>query len=155
MKRAEKLRPTILVAEDDQDDFYMLSLALQETGLPVAVARAETGDQLMQMLAENMPDILFLDLQMPCKNGQQCLREIRADKRFDALPVVIHSSFYDPYHIDDCFRHGANLYLVKPYSFRAFVTILKHTLTRDWTQPLPRAEFVVDTSVYHADAENA
>jgi CheY-like chemotaxis protein len=141
MDPGEMRRPTILVAEDDEDDFYIFFLALQETGLPVTLLRAENGDRLMAMLHERVPDILFLDLDMPCKNGQQCLSEIRSDKRLDALPVVIYSSFDDARHVEYCFRHGANQYLVKPYGFSELVTAMKNVLTHDWTRPLDRSEF--------------
>jgi CheY-like chemotaxis protein len=147
MNPGEMRRLTILVAEDDEDDFYIFLLALQETGLPVTVLRAENGDRLMAMLHERAPDILFLDIDMPCKNGQQCLSEIRSDKRLDALPVVMYSSFDDVNHVDYCFGHGANLYLVKPNRFSEFVTTIKNVLTRDWTMRLDRAEFLIQTTV--------
>jgi CheY-like chemotaxis protein len=138
---------SILVAEDDDDDYVFFSMAVEEVEIAVALSRAEDGEILMRMLQEQIPDILFLDLQMPLKSGQECLREIRQDRRYDQLPIIIYSSFSDPDNIEQCFREAANLYSIKPDSLRGLVDVIKRVLSVDWKKMgyFPgRADFVIN-----------
>ncbi len=72
----------VLIAEDDDEDYLIFSLAIEELSFKVILSRAENGDILFKLLDENNPDIVFLDLLMPCKDGRQCLREIRANRKY-------------------------------------------------------------------------
>jgi len=56
------------------------------------LSRAINGKILLQLLEEKLPNILFPDLLMPCVDGCQCLKEIRANKKYDAIPIIIYSS---------------------------------------------------------------
>jgi CheY-like chemotaxis protein len=127
----DKPEKSVLIAEDDDEDFFIFSFAVNETKVAVALDRAENGDVLMKKLRNKIPDLLFLDIQMPCKDGRQCIREIRADKRYDDMPVIVYSSFDDMHNIDHCFREGANLYIVKPTYFADFVESLRLLLAMD------------------------
>jgi CheY-like chemotaxis protein len=122
----------VLLAEDDNEDYYIFSVAIQQVPLTVLLTRAENGELLMKLLDEKVPDILFLDMLMPCKDGQQCLREIRANKKYDALPIIVYSSLDDLRTIEFCYREGSNLYAIKPSSFDELKTILERILTIDW-----------------------
>jgi CheY-like chemotaxis protein len=140
---------SILVAEDDDDDYVFFSMAMEDVEIAVALSRAEDGEVLLRMLREQIPDILFLDLQMPIKSGQECLREIRQDRRYDQLPIIIYSSFADLSHIEHCFREAANLYSIKPDNLRALADVIKRVLLVDWKKMnyFPgRADFVVNPS---------
>ena len=137
----------VMLAEDDDEDFMVFDLALQETQLKVVLRRAENGEILIKLLDDNVPDILFLDMHMPCKDGQQCLREIRANKKYDSLPIIIYSSLRDLVTIDYCYREGANLYAVKPTSFQELKAVLIKILTVDWKKFLyypNRSDFVLN-----------
>lgn len=137
----------VLLAEDDDDDYYIFSLAIEQVPFTVLLTRAENGERLMKLLAEKTPDILFLDIYMPCKDGHQCLREIRADKKYDALPIVIYSSLDDLRNIEFCYRQGSNLYAHKPSSFDELKTILERILSIDWKKMLyfpPLSDFVLN-----------
>lgn len=79
----------VLIAEDDDDDFYIFSKAIEELSIPIILSRAENGEILIKLLNEKYPDMLFLDILMPCKDGRQCLKEIRSDRRYDDLPIII------------------------------------------------------------------
>ena len=63
------------------------------------------------------PDVLFLDLNMPLKNGMECLVEIRSDKTFDKLPIIIFSTSSQKQAVDTAYENGATFYLKKPDSF--------------------------------------
>ena len=85
----------VLIAEDDDEDYLIFSLAIEELSFKVILSRAENGDLLFKLLDENNPDIVFLDLLMPCKDGRQCLREIRSNRKYDAIPIIVYSSLSD------------------------------------------------------------
>lgn len=136
----------VLIAEDDDDDYYIFSVAIAETSFRVMLSRAEDGETLLKILEDNTPDILFLDLLMPCKDGKECLREIRASRKYDNMPVIIYSSLSDLTTIDYCFREGSNLYAVKPNSIFQLKTILERILTINWRKTLyfpQRSAFVL------------
>lgn len=126
----------ILLAEDDDDDYYVFSLAIEQVPFTVLLTRAENGELLLKLLEEKMPDILFLDIYMPCKDGHQCLREIRANKKYDSLPIIIYSSLNDLRNIEFCYRQGSNLYAIKPSSFDELKVILEKVLAIDWKKML-------------------
>ena len=89
----------ILLADDDEDDCFFFDKIL--TGLSVATTLTVVGDgeQLMNLLRQEstpLPDLLFLDLNMPRLNGLECLTAIKSDERLTHLPVVILSTFIAP-----------------------------------------------------------
>lgn len=126
----------IILAEDDADDYFFFSLAISEIPIKVLLTRAEDGEKLMQLLEEKVPDILFLDLLMPCKNGQECLHTIRSDRRFDQLPIIVYTSMDDIANIEFCFREGSNLYAVKPANLADLKAVLERILAIDWQKML-------------------
>lgn len=141
-------RTHVLVAEDDNDDYLLFTLALEElSSFIVILSRAENGEILLKLLEEKHPDILFLDLLMPCKDGRQCLKEIRANSRYDSLPIIVYSSLNDLKQIEFCYREGANLYLIKPASFSELKTALEKILSINWKKALyypPLSGFVLN-----------
>lgn len=147
MTRNEAHARHILLAEDDDDDYLIFTVAIQDTKLAVAITRAENGDELMKLLEESIPDILFLDLEMPCKDGKQCLKEIRSNQKYDELPIILYTSYREPGSVEFCFRQGANLYVIKPSSISELSEILRRILTIDWKQLMyfpPKSEFVIN-----------
>ena len=138
-----------LIAEDDDDDFEIFSTAIGEVSIAIVLSRAENGEVLMKKLnaSEVLPEILFLDIQMPCVNGRDCLRQIRSDKKFDALPVIMFSSSSDSQDIEHCFREGSNLYLQKPSSLQELILALERIFTIDWRNLYypPISQFVLQT----------
>lgn len=123
----------VLLAEDDDDDYLIFSLAVNDiTSVRVELKRAENGDILMRLLDEKHPDLLFLDLLMPCKDGRQCIREIRANSKFDSLPIIVYSSMSDLESIEFCYREGTNLYARKPSSLSDLKSILEKIFAMDW-----------------------
>src|ERR1700755_2803329 len=106
MSLIETKTTNVLIAEDDDDDFFIFSVAISETAFTVILRRAEDGELLMKLLQEEIPDVLFLDLLMPCKDGKQCLLEIRSDRRYDRLPVIVYTSLEDLETIEYTYRQG-------------------------------------------------
>jgi response regulator RpfG family c-di-GMP phosphodiesterase len=115
----------VLVADDDVDDFEVLRLAIQEVGSEVRVSRAENGDILLRLIDENIPDLLFLDVHMPCCDGKSCIREIRSKNKFDHLPIIVYTGNQDSNLINFFYRYRANYFVYKPASYDELVEVVR------------------------------
>lgn len=92
----------------------------------IKISSVNDGEELMLFLKKKKPDLLFLDLNMPCKNGIECLDEIRAVKSYNYLPVIIYSTTINAAQVDACYSKGASLYLQKPSHFEG----IKNSIAR-------------------------
>lgn len=136
----------ILLADDDDDDRLLFKDVLREFSKNARLAFAHNGEQLMTMLrSESLPDVLFLDLNMPLKNGIECLEEIRNDEKLKDLPVVIFSTSSHPGTISRMYDIGAHLYVRKPNDFNNLRKAIYEVLKKDWGHPSkpPRENFVL------------
>jgi CheY-like chemotaxis protein len=125
-------KPYIVIADDDPDDRDLFADAAADTG--ARVKSVSNGAELMAALAGGeMPNMVFLDLNMPEKSGKECLSEIRADARFESLPVIIYSTSSSRRDIDDTLALGASLYWVKPNSFGRLKSVLRELVGNDWS----------------------
>jgi CheY-like chemotaxis protein len=127
----------ILLADDDTDDCLFFKKALEELQLSTHLITVRDGEQLMNFLSENsehLPDVLFLDLSMPRKNGFECLSEIKENKKLKDLPVVMFStSFpqdrnYEKNMINILLKMGAHHYIRKSGDFAQLKQIIHNTL---------------------------
>jgi DNA-binding NarL/FixJ family response regulator len=146
MDKVDNVNMEVLLAEDDQDDVLLFQLALKEMTFPTHLRHAENGEVLFTLLKQYIPDLLFLDIHMPCKDGVSCIIEIRKNKEYDNLPVVMYTSHSTENYIDDCFRNGANLYLIKNKTFRELVENLRTIFSFDWKKQMfypPKQQFVL------------
>ncbi|GEO11175.1 response regulator [Segetibacter aerophilus] len=108
----------ILLAEDDEDDFYIFNNAVTSIGRPIQILHTSNGVMFSSMIQTQIsPDVIFLDISMPYKNGIACLKEIRSNPAFMETRVVMYSGSSQKKEIDTCFDLGANFYLVKPTEF--------------------------------------
>ena len=106
----------ILLADDDKDDRDFFNMALKEVSIATHLTTVSDGERLMAYLSENsenLPDVLFLDLNMPRKNGNECLVAIKSNKKLKQLPVVIYSTSLQDAAADVLYKNGAHYYLHK------------------------------------------
>jgi CheY-like chemotaxis protein len=125
----------IFLADDDADDRAMFEEVIEEIDATIQLTCAEDGMILLQLLNSekySLPHLIFLDLNMPNKNGKECLDEIRRSERLKNIPIVIYSTSSSPKDIEDTFEKGANLYVRKPSSFNELRKITKDVLSIDW-----------------------
>lgn len=126
----------ILLAEDDSDDRNFFKEALSEAAIPSELKTFENGEKLTDYLSlvknPPPPDIIFLDINMPVKNGKDCLKEIRGNKEFKDIPVVMFST--SSYHrdIEETYSEGANLYILKSEFFDNEVKLLNELFSDNW-----------------------
>lgn len=144
---------TILLADDDQDDQEFFSDALASVSKNARLLIVEDGMKLMNMLlTERIPDLIFLDLNMPCKNGYECLNEIKAHDALKHLPVVIISTSVQPDAVNNVYKSGASLYIVKPNNFIQLQKLIVNVLALQEKNGLvktPREKFILQI-----DADN-
>lgn len=136
----------ILMADDDKEEFLILKEAAEKTGKPLRISYAANWLQLWRFILKTVPDVLFLDLNMPVKNGIECLQLLRDDHKYDEVPILIYSTTVNKNDIDKAYKHGANYFLVKPGTVdditdmvRKLCSMGKEALV---TTP-PREEFVI------------
>lgn len=127
---------SIFLADDDEDDCMLFEDALREISTSTELVTVNDGVELMNVLDETVPpspDVIFLDLNMPRKNGFECLVEIRGTQRFKDIPVVIFSTSAQEDAITKVYEQGANYYIRKPGSFPELKTAIRLVLGMDWT----------------------
>lgn len=124
-------RVKILIAEDDKDDFLQLQEAIEEVLPKFDIDHMRNGRDLIRLIDEGIkPDLIFLDLNMLFKNGIECLIEVRQKRHLRKTPVIIYSTSSHFEDIDNCYKNGCTLYLVKPHSYRDLVTQVQKVFFR-------------------------
>lgn len=137
MNHHERIR--IFLADDDHDDTFLFREALEQITLPTELTIAHNGMELLQIMASSTtrPDIIFLDMNMPVKNGLECLQEIRATPGYDQVRVIILSTSVAQGLWESAYKGGANLYIQKPTSFTGLVEILQKYLLHETEHNVP------------------
>lgn len=111
-------KPTrrVLVAEDDADDVETLTEAIRHH-IPSAIIDITTnGVQCIRYLQTSpAPSLVFLDINMPQKNGMECLEWICNQPSLAHVPVVMFTTSHSYKDVDTCYDHGALYYIVKPF----------------------------------------
>ena len=108
--------PHILLADDDADERYFFESALKDLPITTNLKTVPDGGRLMEYLSQNsdhLPDVLFLDIAMPRKNGIECLAEIMSNEKLKQIPVVMYSNALGDDHIIKCYQYGATYFLPK------------------------------------------
>ena len=128
-----------MLAEDDEDDSQFFEEALKSVTDPPSLIRAKDGVELTNLLQDiyPLPDIIFLDLNMPRKNGAQCLKEIRKKESLQHLPVIVLSTTSSEDIVDAMYQSGANLYIQKPSDFKMWKRAIAKVLNMDWNIHAP------------------
>lgn len=119
----------ILLADDDEGDTLLFKLAFSELKIKTIVNTVSDGVKLMEWLIKEentLPYLLFLDLNMPLKNGLECLKEIKSNNKLKEIFIAIYSTSDNEKDMDETFYNGANVYITKPNDFN----LLKQTLEK-------------------------
>jgi CheY-like chemotaxis protein len=125
----------IVLADDDEDDRLLFKEAIEDLKIKTKLSLFTDGKELMDFLVLPnivLPHIVFLDLNMPKKNGMQCLKEIRKNKSLDRVSVAIYSTSSSESDIEQTFVNGANIYLNKPNNFRKLQQAVEKVLQINW-----------------------
>jgi len=126
------MKKSILIVDDNEDDIMFMKYALAKSGRQVQIMTALNGETALDLLlsGQNMPALILLDLKMPGIGGMETLREIRADARLNAIPVVIVTSSSLKADEDNARAVGADFYLQKALGLHQFTEDIKSVLGR-------------------------
>lgn len=122
----------ILLADDDKDDCAFFIDALEAIPISTNITAVHDGEELMELLTSEtnkLPHVLFLDLNMPRKNGFECLYQIKQNEKLKKIPVVIFSTSFEQEVVNLLYNNGAQYFIRKPSEFELFKKIIQHTLT--------------------------
>ena len=123
---------TVFIADDDTDDQLLFQQVLHDIAPHVRLEKTKDGNELLSLLQNFKPDLLFLDLDMPSKNGLECLKAIRSNPVFADMHIVVFSSTSRPANIVVAYEMGADLFFVKPSYYQELVDAVKTVLDLDW-----------------------
>ena len=139
----------LFLADDDKDDCLFFKDALEELPVSAELTTVHNGEQLMQLLTEKigeLPQVLFLDLNMPRKNGFECLSEIKSSDKLKELPVIIFSTSFEQDVVNLLYKKGGQYYIRKPAEFSQLKKVIHEALILigqgNISQP-PRENFVL------------
>lgn len=134
----------ILLVEDNPAEACLTREALGECGVSHELYEVADGEAATSFLYRRdayrdvpLPDLIFLDLNLPRKNGRQVLFEMKADATLAEIPVIVITNSQAPEDIEQVYRLKANCYLVKPPDIDEFFYVVRKVIDF-W---FPTAEF--------------
>ncbi len=141
---APEIKPVVLLfADDDLDDQLLVKEAFEENHLANDIRFVNDGEELMDYLHRRnkfsdpsqspYPDLILLDLNMPKKDGREALKEIKQDKKFRQIPIVVLTTSKAEEDIVKTYDLGVNSYISKPVTFDGMSKVVK-TLDQYWFQ---------------------
>lgn len=139
----------VLMADDDRDHAMLFEKVIKNEFPFLKISYVQDGEQLIQFLHLNSVDLLFLDLNMPCKNGYECLEEIKKDPSLKDLPIVVYSSSAHLSDIQKSFLYDVDFYLVKPFITEHLKRAIRMILSVNWKEnpPIKRHYFINNSFV--------
>ena len=121
----------VFLVDDDEDDLELFEDAINEIQINTQVTTFRTGKEMISQLKDErykLPQVIFLDLNMPILNGEECLLKIRKNKNLESIPVVIYSTTFVLKIAERLKSEGANLYIQKPSSYALLKSILERSI---------------------------
>lgn len=119
----------ILLVEDDADDQLFFTDALEMIDNDISCHIANNGNEALEVIGQINPEMIFMDLNMPILNGFECLRQIRKEEKFQAVPIVIFTTSRNAHDIEKAKSLGADLFFTKPSNFRILSDKLREIVT--------------------------
>ena len=119
------------LVDDDSDDLKIFALAMEEVDSSIQCVTATNGVEALEKLRDEefIPDVIFLDLNMPRMNGKQCLIEMKKIDRLKDVPVIMYSTSSDRRDVEETLHLGAAHFLTKPSNISALTKSLTELLT--------------------------
>ncbi len=121
---ATKLKDSLLVVEDSNEDFKMLQRLMRRMAVQNPIYRCSSGDEVFDFLYQEgnyqnpdlapRPSVILLDLNLPGIDGRDVLERLKQDSSFKEIPIVVFTTSSNPKDVEFCYEKGANGYLIKP-----------------------------------------
>ena len=118
----------ILIADDEPDFIYVLSVRLEVNGYKVIAAR--DGEEALSKTKEEKPDLVILDLMMPKINGFEVCRMLKFDDAYKNIPIVVLSALDQQRDREKATANGADAYFIKPFDLKLLLTKIEDLLKR-------------------------
>jgi len=127
---------TIFYTDDDEDDLSIFTDAVESLPAKIKLQTYNGGEKLLDAIYNPppTPNLVFLDLNMPGKNGFDVLAELRNSQTKSTIPVVIFSTSNEPTIIEKCRSLGANYFITKPVLMKDIIKSIEHALKIDWKE---------------------
>lgn len=122
----------VILVDDDEEEFELFSSALMEITSDVELYHSDGCSDVLRIISDWKPELVFLDINMPTLDGIDCLKTIRSMKSYEELPVVMYSTSNNQISIQDAYQNGAHLYVVKSYSYEGLLNVLRKVLSINW-----------------------
>jgi CheY-like chemotaxis protein len=132
-----KAKKTFFIVDDDIDDQDLFIEAVSEVDNSIECVSASDCEQALDLLKNKkigMPDMIFLDLNMPRLNGKQCLAELKKEAHLAHIPVIIYSTSSEKRDIEETSRLGAAHFLTKPNKFEELCRAISFVVSKDWSK---------------------
>jgi CheY-like chemotaxis protein len=130
-----KAKKIFFIADDDPDDRELFIEALRTIDPGCECIMASDGEEALSKLNDSLPqlpDFIFLDLNMPKVNGRACLVSIKKNARINHIPVIIYSTSAEKKDMDETIQYGAAYFLQKPNRFDDLSKALENIVSREW-----------------------
>ena len=118
---------TILVVEDYDDVRQMLKILLKSEKF--RVLEAATGSEALEVIKDEHPDAILMDLALPGIDGFETIRRIRAIDGFQNTPIVVLSAYIGVSSYETALRAGSNYFMAKPIDFDDLSALLKEIVS--------------------------
>ena len=112
---------TILIVEDNDDDYLFTRRAFQMAQCCNPLHRAHDGQEALDFLRDTQPSMILRDITMPGLNGYDFLKQRNLVPELRRIPVIVLTTSDDPQDIAQCYQMGANSYIHKPVTMKGFV----------------------------------
>lgn len=132
-----KSKRRFFIVDDDSDDQDLFMEAVNEVDNSIECMSASNCEEALDLLKNkkiSLPDMIFLDLNMPRLNGKQCLAELKREAHLRDIPVIIYSTSSERRDIEETSRLGAAHFLTKPNKFEELCKALSIVVSKDWHQ---------------------
>jgi CheY-like chemotaxis protein len=119
------------LVEDNDDDVLLTRHAFRKMPFAVEFQIANNGLEALKLLRNSprvdkqLPDIILLDLNMPCMDGRQLLAELKGDERFQTIPAIVLSTSTAQDDVTNAYRRHASAYMTKPIAFSEFIDTMR------------------------------
>lgn len=123
-----------LIIEDDSSSIRVLEQLLKQVNMTAEVILDSKNIQ-EKLEASNIPDVVFLDLEMPASNGYSVLQMIQNNNRFEGVPVVAYTTHIS--HLNDVRKAGFHSFLGKPVNGREFPNYLERIFNGEHVWEVP------------------
>jgi len=130
---------TIFYTDDDEDDLCIFADAVESIPQNIKLQTYSGGEKLLNAILDppDTPYVVFLDLNMPGKNGFDVLEELRNSDYQKDIPVVIYSTSSELGIIEKCRNLGANCFITKPVLMNDIIKAIEHAMQIDWKKFIP------------------